>query len=285
MRLVASARTSRSSAGAPSPTIDELGEVADEMGEEELCRQLSNDFVPYRFVQSISMPEIALKLLAEEGESARRQETESRQLRRADSGSGLAHASSDPAETREEGHAAQVDASWFRAVVDANRRRKAVLLAVLVITAGCATIVPFEMLNTRDRGCGDLISLMEYAWAAAVSAPGLGKAKIPWKYHGGILLCAVGYSSLCNQALALALPMPVFLGKTRSMIPSCVSAQRSCPAKRLPLTTARRGCSAEEWHAGCEHAGRDGALRPPLFAGPGRSRHHSLCRPGGNDIC
>ena len=98
------------------------------------------------------------------------------------------------------------------AQVALTRRRKAALLSLVVIVAGCATVVPFEMLNTRDRGCGDLISLMEYACAAIASAPVLRrKQNVPWQAHGMLMVCAVAYSALCNQALALVLPMPVFL--------------------------------------------------------------------------
>jgi hypothetical protein len=86
------------------------------------------------------------------------------------------------------------------------------LLVLATLVCGCLAVVPLEMLNTRDRGCANLISLMEYSWAAAISLPALSrKQQIPWRYHLALLLCGVTYSVCCNQALTYALPMPVFL--------------------------------------------------------------------------
>ena len=84
------------------------------------------------------------------------------------------------------------------------------MLATLV--CGCLAVVPLEMLNTRYRGCADLISLVEYSWAAIISLPALRhKQQIPWRYHVALLVCGVTYSVCCNQALNQQLPMPVFL--------------------------------------------------------------------------
>lgn len=86
------------------------------------------------------------------------------------------------------------------------------LLMLATLVFGCLAVVPLEMLNTRDRGCADLISVMEYSWAAVVSLPALGrKQQIPWRYHVALLLCGVTYSVCCNEALNQQLPMPVFL--------------------------------------------------------------------------
>ena len=86
------------------------------------------------------------------------------------------------------------------------------LLVVATLVFGCLAVVPLEMLNTRDRGCADLISLMEYSWAAIISLPALSrKQQIPWRYHVALLMCGVTYSVCCNQALNQNLPMPVFL--------------------------------------------------------------------------
>eukprot|EP01043_Picozoa_sp_COSAG02_P039112 COSAG02_NODE_3064_length_7435_cov_2.086150_3_plen_371_part_00 len=86
------------------------------------------------------------------------------------------------------------------------------LLVVATLVFGCLAVVPLEMLNTRDRGCADLISLMEYSWAAIISLPALSrKQQIPWRYHVALLICGVTYSVCCNQALNQNLPMPVFL--------------------------------------------------------------------------
>ena len=83
---------------------------------------------------------------------------------------------------------------------------------LLTVVGGCLSVVPLEMLTTRDRGCGDLISLMEYSWAALISLPALSRRQqIPWHYHLLMLLFGVSYSACCNQALAYALPMPMFL--------------------------------------------------------------------------
>jgi hypothetical protein len=122
------------------------------------------------------------------------------------------------------------------AQVALTRRRKAALLSLVVIVAGCATVVPFEMLNTRDRGCGDLISLMEYAWSAAVSSPQLRrKQHIPWQAHGLLMLCGVTYSTMCNKALALALPMPVFLAMKNGTLVANMMVGRLALGRRYSL--------------------------------------------------
>lgn len=146
-------------------------------------------YVPIRFVQSVSLPD--LKASA----GSRRPASVNIPM---DPGKGLQRSLSF--------------ADYVDAQTAAARRRKAATLTVLIIAAGCATVIPFELLQRKDRGCGDLISLMEYAWAAAVSLPALRKEqKVPWQAHGLLCFCGVAYSALCNRALALALPMPVFL--------------------------------------------------------------------------
>jgi len=87
-----------------------------------------------------------------------------------------------------------------------------IVLAMFVVACGCACQAPYELLNSRDRGCGDMIALSEYVYGLVASAPQALNATqwhIPWRFHFGLSLSALGYSALVNVALATQMPMPV----------------------------------------------------------------------------
>lgn len=87
-----------------------------------------------------------------------------------------------------------------------------IVLTLLVIGTACACQAPFELMNSSDRGCGDLIALAEYMYGLIASAPqalNADKWHVPRRFHAGLAAAAVGYSALVNAALATQMPMPV----------------------------------------------------------------------------
>eukprot|EP00928_Gymnodinium_smaydae_P009349 TRINITY_DN13489_c0_g1_i1.p1 TRINITY_DN13489_c0_g1~~TRINITY_DN13489_c0_g1_i1.p1 ORF type:complete len:315 (-),score=40.09 TRINITY_DN13489_c0_g1_i1:41-985(-) len=94
-----------------------------------------------------------------------------------------------------------------------------IALVVATVICGCGCQAPYEVLHSRDRGCGDLISLAEYLYGIVVSAPSAlrgrqaagGHWQIGWPFHIGLAAAAVGYSALMNLALQKPLPMPVLI--------------------------------------------------------------------------
>jgi len=104
--------------------------------------------------------------------------------------------------------------------------------ASLVFTS--LVVLPYAELNRRDRGCGDLVSLVEYSYGAVVGLPTLWRWKknaVPWKYHFGLLVTSLGKSWSQNAALTLGLPIPLFLvikngGLLTSMLVGLVLLQR-----------------------------------------------------------
>lgn len=87
-------------------------------------------------------------------------------------------------------------------------------LACLLVLCGCACEGPCNVLACRDRGCADLISLSEYLYAVAASAPAALRERhwrFPAHVHLGLALSSVGYTAFANAALGSRLPLPVLL--------------------------------------------------------------------------
>ena len=90
-------------------------------------------------------------------------------------------------------------------------------------------VLPQEAMNRYDRGCGDLVCLVEFTFGALVGLPAVTKARvIPLKYHLALLVTSLGKSflqvlpsslscpsthmySLQNSALAAGMPMSLYL--------------------------------------------------------------------------
>jgi len=84
--------------------------------------------------------------------------------------------------------------------------------AALVVFCGCLCQAPYEVLNSRDKGCGALISFSEYIFGAALSIHAIREPrKLPFSLHAGLAMTNVCYSLLINMALNTALPTAVLI--------------------------------------------------------------------------
>lgn len=90
-------------------------------------------------------------------------------------------------------------------------------LSVVIVLAGCASAVPFELLNKADRGCSSLILLGQYLYATTECFRSgdvgtfVADRKIPIAHHVLFLFLFGITNVLLNAALDLGLPMPVYL--------------------------------------------------------------------------
>lgn len=99
-----------------------------------------------------------------------------------------------------------------------RHEKKAIIqLSVVIVLSGCASAVPFELLNKADRGCSSLILLAQYLYATSecVRSGEVGTfvadRKIPIVHHVLFLFLFGITNVLLNAALDLGLPMPVYL--------------------------------------------------------------------------
>lgn len=93
-----------------------------------------------------------------------------------------------------------------------------VMLAIAAVICGCCSQAPYEVLSSRDRGCGDLMSLGEYVYGSIASAPAAFRARrerggwqLPWYLHVGLAATGLGYGMLLNMAVDTPLPMPILI--------------------------------------------------------------------------
>jgi len=86
------------------------------------------------------------------------------------------------------------------------------LLVALTIFFGCACQAPYEVLNSSDKGCAPLISLIEHLFGIAASLGALSQRRhVSWSVHIGLAATNVGYTLLLNVALCSALPTTVLI--------------------------------------------------------------------------
>lgn len=85
-------------------------------------------------------------------------------------------------------------------------------LVALTVLCGCACQAPYEVMNSRDRGCGALVSFVEHVFGilASLGAVRQGR-KLPLALHAGLAAASVGYTLLLNQALSSELPTLVLI--------------------------------------------------------------------------
>lgn len=89
-----------------------------------------------------------------------------------------------------------------------------VLSAALLVSACCCQL-PYELLNSSDRGCGGLVSVCEAVFGLVMTAPTALRLKswaVPVWTHFWLAGAAVLYPLLLNQAMAS--PLPVVLLST-----------------------------------------------------------------------
>lgn len=88
-------------------------------------------------------------------------------------------------------------------------------LSLMLILCGCGSQLPYELMNSSDRGCGALTSVCEAVFGLALTAPAALRQEswsVPVATHAWLAGAAVLYPLLLNQALAS--PLPVVLLST-----------------------------------------------------------------------
>ena len=88
-------------------------------------------------------------------------------------------------------------------------------LSLMLVLCGCGSQLPYELMNSVDRGCGALIAVCEAAFGLAATAPVALRQhswSVPLPTHACVAGVAVLYPLLLNQALAS--PLPVVLLST-----------------------------------------------------------------------
>jgi hypothetical protein len=84
------------------------------------------------------------------------------------------------------------------------------MLSVALVICGCCSQLPYEQLNSADRGCATLVSTCEAIWGLCLTAPAALRQpawSVPLTTHLWLALSAVMYPLLLNQALASPLPI------------------------------------------------------------------------------
>eukprot|EP00927_Polykrikos_kofoidii_P032848 TRINITY_DN27859_c0_g1_i1.p1 TRINITY_DN27859_c0_g1~~TRINITY_DN27859_c0_g1_i1.p1 ORF type:complete len:431 (-),score=49.67 TRINITY_DN27859_c0_g1_i1:375-1667(-) len=86
------------------------------------------------------------------------------------------------------------------------------VLVVLVVVCGAACQVPFEVMNSRSKGCAPLIALADHA-VGMLSSPKavVQPRRLPWSLHLGLAASNIGYAMLMGAALGTALPVTVLI--------------------------------------------------------------------------
>lgn len=95
---------------------------------------------------------------------------------------------------------------------ESKRRLGSFTLALLCILCGCSCQGPYEVMNSADKGCAQLISLAEHLFGLTAS---LGAARrprqLPLPVHLCLALASVGFTQLQNAALSTSLPAIVLI--------------------------------------------------------------------------
>lgn len=85
-------------------------------------------------------------------------------------------------------------------------------LVGILIVCGCACQGPYEVMNTRDKGCAQLISLAEHLFGLVASFGAFSRPRqLPMAFHLCLALSSSGYTQLQNAALGTSLPTIVLI--------------------------------------------------------------------------
>jgi len=86
------------------------------------------------------------------------------------------------------------------------------VLALLVVVCGTTSQVPFEVMNSRDKGCAHLVVLVEHIFGIAASMHAITKPRrMPWRLHLCQAALDVGYAKFISTALSSSLPTSAVL--------------------------------------------------------------------------
>lgn len=86
------------------------------------------------------------------------------------------------------------------------------MIIASTIFFGCACQAPYEVMNSRDRGCGSVITFFEYLFGLVASLDTLRTPRqLPLRLHGLLAATHLGYAMFLNLALSTSLPIPVVI--------------------------------------------------------------------------
>lgn len=87
-----------------------------------------------------------------------------------------------------------------------------IALVTATVLCGCASQAPYEVLNSRDKGCAPLLSLVEHVFGIVASLGALRQPRrLPWSLHLGLGAVNAGYSLLLSAAFSTSLPTTVLV--------------------------------------------------------------------------
>jgi len=87
-----------------------------------------------------------------------------------------------------------------------------VALVAATVFCGCACQAPYEVLNSRDKGCAPLLSLVEHIFGIVASLEALRQPRrLPWSLHLALAAVNAGYTLLLGAAFSTSLPMTVLV--------------------------------------------------------------------------
>lgn len=85
-------------------------------------------------------------------------------------------------------------------------------LVLCIVVCGCACQAPYEVMNSRDKGCGPLISITEHVFGMLASLGALRqRRRLPWRLHFSLAAVSVSYTLFLNKALSSELPTLVLI--------------------------------------------------------------------------
>lgn len=108
--------------------------------------------------------------------------------------------------------------------LDSRHFMRRSMLGLVVVLCAAAAQAPFEVLNTRDKGCSHLIAFTEHVFAIFASLGALhGPVRLPWYLHLVAGLLDAGYSVFLSMALSTPIPVGAMIAmKNGNLIVSVV---------------------------------------------------------------
>lgn len=138
------------------------------------------------------------------------------------------------------------------------------VFCVLTVLCGCACQAPYELMHSRDRGCGHLLSLVEHVFGIFASGSALLQSRRgPWMLHISLAAANVFYSVLVNLALTTELPPMVLITmKNGNLVASmllgaCVLGHRYSRGQCIAVVIVTAGLALTSMSGGAV-----GRLRP-----------------------
>jgi len=97
-------------------------------------------------------------------------------------------------------------------VADPVERRGFGALVAATVLCGCACQAPYEVLNSRDKGCGSLMAFVEHIFGIVASLGALRQPRqLPWSLHLSLAALNAGYTLLISAAFSTSLSTTVLV--------------------------------------------------------------------------